>query len=223
MSPATGSSASGAASAASGSGLGLRLATASASGSAAAFGLRFAAGFGAASGSAPPITTTVPPAPSISSTARLENAWACTVSFVFSSPVPRILTGWRSVRTTPAAFSSSGVTSVPASNASRLRTFTGVVCVRNGPIGIDIRWFGPGSLPSRMYSGIWPPSKPGRMLWLPERAFWPLCPRPDVLPLPEPWPRPTRLRSRWLPSAGFSVCSASGRLVAHLPVTPPRP
>ena len=29
-------------------------------------------------------------------------------------------------------------------------TFTGVVCVRNGPIGIDFLWFGPRSLPSRM-------------------------------------------------------------------------
>ena len=87
------------------------------------------------------------------------------------------------------------------------RTFTGVVCVRNGPIGIDFLWFGPRSLPSRMYSGICPPSKPGRMLWLPDRDFWPFWPRPAVLPLPEPWPRPTRLRSRWLPSAGFSVCS----------------
>ena len=29
---------------------------------------------------------------------------------------------------------------------------------------------------------------------LPERAFWPLSPRPAVLPRPEPGPRPTRLR-----------------------------
>src|SRR5450631_1049414 len=27
---------------------------------------------------------------------------------------------------------------------------------------------------------------------LPERAFWPLPPRPAVLPRPDPWPRPTR-------------------------------
>src|SRR6185295_14198692 len=27
---------------------------------------------------------------------------------------------------------------------------------------------------------------------LPVRAFWPLPPRPAVLPRPEPWPRPTR-------------------------------
>src|SRR5690242_14542197 len=28
----------------------------------------------------------------------------------------------------------------------------------------------------------------------PERAVWPLPPRPEVLPLPEPMPRPTRMR-----------------------------
>src|SRR5262245_26236390 len=28
----------------------------------------------------------------------------------------------------------------------------------------------------------------------PERAVWPLPPRPPVLPLPEPMPRPTRVR-----------------------------
>ena len=43
----------------------------------------------------------------------------------------------------------------------------------------------------RRCSGIWPPSKPS--LWKPpERAFWPLWPRPAVLPQPEPTPRPTR-------------------------------
>ena len=64
-----------------------------------------------------------------------------------------------------------------------------------------------------MYSGIWPPSKPARMRWLPDLDFWPFCPRPDVLPLPEPSPRPTRLRSRWLPSAGRSSCSPGRVLV----------
>jgi hypothetical protein len=28
-------------------------------------------------------------------------------------------------------------------------------------------------------SVIWPPSKPGRILWEPERDFWPLMPRPE--------------------------------------------
>src|SRR5256885_14430664 len=54
------------------------------------------------------------------------------------------------------------------------------------------------------------------MRWLPARDFWPFWPRPAVLPLPEPAPRPTRLRSRWLPSAGFSVCRFSSLIVLDL-------
>src|SRR5471032_2194417 len=44
----------------------------------------------------------------------------------------------------------------------------------------------------RRWIGIWPPSKP--LMRTPERAVWPLPPRPAVLPLPEPMPRPTRIR-----------------------------
>src|SRR3546814_7414975 len=44
----------------------------------------------------------------------------------------------------------------------------------------------------RMWSGIWPPSKP--FTDTPERLFWPFWPRPPVLPRPEPMPRPTRTR-----------------------------
>src|SRR4249919_2802245 len=45
---------------------------------------------------------------------------------------------------------------------------------------------------NRMWSGIWPPSKPKTET--PERLFWPFWPRPAVLPSPEPMPRPTRTR-----------------------------
>src|ERR1700694_361669 len=44
----------------------------------------------------------------------------------------------------------------------------------------------------RRWIGIWPPSKP--LMRTPARAVWPLPPRPAVLPLPEPMPRPTRMR-----------------------------
>src|ERR1700726_2451418 len=47
-------------------------------------------------------------------------------------------------------------------------------------------------LGSRRWIGIWPPSKP--LMRTPESAVWPLPPRPAVLPLPEPMPRPTRMR-----------------------------
>ena len=57
----------------------------------------------------------------------------------------------------------------------------------------------------RRCSGIWPPSKP--TLWKPpERDFWPLWPRPAVLPRPEPMPRPTRRRR---------LLGARGRLDAY--------
>src|SRR5580698_5060306 len=45
----------------------------------------------------------------------------------------------------------------------------------------------------RRWSGIWPPSKP-RIRLEPERDPWPLCPRVEALPIPDPMPRPTRLR-----------------------------
>src|SRR4051795_9136660 len=46
---------------------------------------------------------------------------------------------------------------------------------------------------SRRCSGIWPPSNP-RIKLKPERDPWPLWPRAEVLPMPDPIPRPTRLR-----------------------------
>src|SRR4051794_32441986 len=57
----------------------------------------------------------------------------------------------------------------------------------------------------RMWMGIWPPSKPTLRL-APERAPAPLWPRPDVLPSPEPSPRPTRLRAFREPGFGFRLC-----------------
>src|SRR3954464_8395422 len=64
---------------------------------------------------------------------------------------------------------------------------------------------GPRSLRMRMWIGIWPPSKFERCLE-PEREPAPFWPRPEVLPVPEPSPRPTRLRALRLPGAGWSVC-----------------
>src|ERR1700683_2554707 len=45
----------------------------------------------------------------------------------------------------------------------------------------------------RRCNGICPPSKP-RIMCEPERDLWPLWPRVEVLPMPDPMPRPTRLR-----------------------------
>src|SRR5207342_1450963 len=62
----------------------------------------------------------------------------------------------------------------------------------------------------RMWSGIWPPSKPKTET--PERLFWPFWPRPAVLPRPEPMPRPTRTRDLRAPllsriSLSFMSCT----------------
>src|SRR6187402_734687 len=62
----------------------------------------------------------------------------------------------------------------------------------------------------RMWSGIWPPSKPKTET--PERLFWPFWPRPAVLPRPEPMPRPTRtrlLRAPLLSRISFSFMSCT--------------
>src|SRR5215813_12236574 len=45
----------------------------------------------------------------------------------------------------------------------------------------------------------------------PVRDFWPLTPRPEVLPLPEPMPRPTRMRRLRAPSLSAIWFSFIGR------------
>src|SRR5205823_144494 len=94
----------------------------------------------------------------------------------------------------PCSRSRSGVTSMPASNrAAIVSRFTTSYSTRKG------LWkprFG-----TRRCSGIWPPSNP-RLCLKPERDFAPLCPRPAVLPLPEPWPRPTRFFACFAPFGG---------------------
>src|SRR5947209_2376358 len=84
----------------------------------------------------------------------------------------------------PAFLRTSGVTSFWSSSAMRSR-FTMVYSTRK--MLLKPR------LGRRRCSGIWPPSKP-RIMREPERDLWPLWPRVEVLPMPEPIPRPTRLR-----------------------------
>src|SRR3954468_24193781 len=134
-------------------------------------------------------------------------ACAWTVSFFESEPLARTLTGTSLRVPSPLAFSASSVTSSPASKRrSRSWRLTACVCVRNGSKGIDFFMCGPRSLRIRMWMGICPPSKLGR-LFEPEREPAPFWPRPKVLPVPEPSPRPMRLRALREPGAGFSECS----------------
>src|SRR3954468_6161000 len=61
----------------------------------------------------------------------------------------------------------------------------------------------------------------------PERAVWPLPPRPPVLPLPEPMPRPTRMRVLFAPGLSRSsfkraIC-LSPYLLRFVPSAPNAP
>src|SRR5260221_8531576 len=58
----------------------------------------------------------------------------------------------------------------------------------------------------RRNRGFWPPSNPSRTE-PPERAVWPLPPRPLVLPCPELSPIPNRLVRCLAPGRGFKLCS----------------
>src|SRR5579885_986349 len=127
------------------------------------------------------MTSALPPALVIFSCADLENLCACTFTFFFSSPSPRILTSAPSFAR-PALTSDSSVPSASPSSAmrSRLRLVYSVRKILVKP-----------RLGRRRWSGIWPPSKP-RIIREPERERCPLCPRVEVLPMPDPIPRPTR-------------------------------
>jgi len=119
--------------------------------------------------------------------------------------MPSSLIGRSGRRTSPAPNSVSGVTSTPSASWPRCRTFTTWAGCLNGFVKPR---FG-----MRRMSGICPPSNPGRTL-PPWRAVWPLPPRPAVLPIPEPGPRPLRMRARCEPGGLRSVdsvmCGSSG-------------
>src|SRR4051794_23354047 len=153
------------------------------------------------------IDSQLPPAASIFWRADFEKACARTVSAYDSSPSPSTLTGIPLRVARPLRRRLSGVTSAPLSKrCSRSVRLTGWVRLRNCSNGIDFFMVGPRSLRMRMWIGFWPPSKFTRVL-LPEREPAPFWPRPEVLPTPEPSPRPTRLRCLREPGAGLRECS----------------
>src|SRR3954464_3722834 len=154
------------------------------------------------------MTWQLPPAASIFSRAVAEKPCACTVSFLEISPWPSTLTGTPLRVARLFSRSTSGVISAPASKrASRSRRLTGCVCVRpNCSNGIDFFMCGPRSLRIRMWIGLWPPSRL-TLRFEPERDPAPFWPRPEVLPVPDPSPRPIRFL-RWRePGFGFRLCS----------------
>src|SRR5206468_4035864 len=98
----------------------------------------------------------------------------------------------------PCSMSTSGVTVAPSSNSLRSLTLTVAKCVPNALL-LNPR-FG-----MRHNSGIWPPSNPKR-IEPPERAVWPLPPRPEVLPCPELSPMPSRFVRCFAPGRFFKLC-----------------
>src|SRR6266436_1531628 len=146
-------------------------------------------------------TSNLPPALVIFSWADLENLWACTVSAIPSSPSPSTFNGCL-LLITPALRNTSGVIVVSPSAASFSR-FTMLNSWRK--MLVNPR------LGMRRCKGIWPPSKP-RIMREPLRERWPLCPRAEVLPIPEPMPRPTR----FLFSAAFFGARTLERFINKL-------
>ena len=101
---------------------------------------------------------------------------------------------------------SSAVTVVPSSSLLRSAMFITVYSLAK--MLVNPR------LGSRRARGIWPPSKP--FFLLPLLAFWPLWPLAEVLPSPEPVPRPTRFSEKVDPSAGLNSCSFMLHLQLYL-------
>src|SRR5579883_480073 len=147
---------------------------------------------------------TEPPAFSTAAIAGLEAPQTDRAILDLSSPNPRIRTPSSCRLRTPAltraapSMSAAG-SSLPASIAAWIRPRLTSFSLRANGEFLNPR------LGSRRCSGIWPPSKP--LMRTPERAVCPLPPRPPVLPVPDPMPRP--MRARFLRAPGRSEISWS--------------
>ena len=141
----------------------------------------------AAPGSRPSRRPSPPPRPPIWRRPRPRKA-----TLALSSPLPSSRTPSLARRSTPALTSAAASTVAPASSLP-----ASIACLHAAEIDLvelaRERVVLKPRFGRRRCSGIWPPSKP--LMRTPERAFWPLPPRPPVLPLPEPMPRPMRLRA----------------------------
>src|SRR5207247_1167041 len=149
----------------------------------------------------------VPPACSIFTRAEADTVTPFTVNFRPTSPMPSSLIGRSGRRTSPAPNSCVVVPSTPSASLPKWRTFTTWAgCLK----GFVKPRFG-----MRRMRGICPPSNPGRV-WPPVRAVCPLPPRPAVLPIPEPGPRPLRMRARCEPAGARRPCSTRRSTVTGL-------
>src|ERR1700722_10204798 len=122
--------------------------------------------------------------------ADFEAPWTSIVSLALSSPRPSSRTPSLARRSTP-DFTSDSALMVPLASSS-LASIASWRRSRLISANSTRKMLLKPRLGNRRCSGIWPPSKP--LMRTPERAVWPLPSRPAVLPLPEPMPRPTRMR-----------------------------
>src|SRR3989441_6961014 len=151
------------------------------------------------------MTSARPPARAIFSAAVLLNRCAFTTIAFVSSPSPSTLTPANRALTRPSLTRRSGVMS--PSSVFSAPTLTTAYSLRNRLVKPR---FG-----TRLWSGIWPPSKPKYCL-RPERDSCPLLPAVAVLPWPEPGPRPIRFGFLRAPLAGLSVDRSSLRATPAL-------
>src|SRR2546425_3414248 len=151
------------------------------------------------------MTSARPPARAIFSAAVLLNRCAFTTIAFVSSPSPSTLTPANRPLTRPSLTRRSGVMS--RSSVFSAPTLTTAYSLRN-------RWVTP-RFGTRLWSGIWPPSKP-KYCFRPERDSCPLLPAVAVLPWPDPGPRPIRFGFLRAPLAGLSVDRSSLRAMPAL-------
>src|SRR5690606_4891604 len=126
----------------------------------------------------PGLQATLPPAASMAALAPAVAPMPVSLTAFVSSPDLMTFTTLASWPTRPACLRASTSTSA----APSLSSWASVTSALNFSEA-DLK----PRLGRRRCSGIWPPSKP--TLWKPPaRDFWPLWPRPAVLPRPEPMP-----------------------------------
>src|SRR5205823_1430591 len=127
-------------------------------------------------------SSVVPPLALIFSPADFEKWLAFTVNFFVTSPVPRTRTPSAGPLARPIFSRASASTVSPSLKAlSMSPTLTTWYFLS------QVSWEKP-RLGMRRKRGICPPSKVKAGFLAPALAYWPLLPRDDVLPCPEPGP-----------------------------------
>ena len=158
-----------------------------------------------------PRRVTEPPAFSIASTADFDAPWTWKDSFAWSSPTPRIFTPSRGLETTPAATSVSTVTAarIELAGLDGLLDAADIDLVQLDRVRLVEAALRQTTVQRHLTAFEALDGHAGTGLL----SF---TPRPPVLPLPEPIPRPTRMR--FLVEPSLSRISLSFMTLSSLPV-----